>query len=237
MSGIKLSVLMPTYKNPAIGDMIKAVHEAVISKFEPGTVEFIVTEDGSGDSTPDVLKELALKYPLTLNLCSRNRGYLAVSKELYLQAKGEYLFFMDSDGEHDPNDFWRLWERMHENNCDIVVGYKINRRPYSRLLISKANNFLLGILFGIWLDDANCGFRLIKREAAQKIMPKTGNLPISSNAESFIWAKRMGLTYAQVGVRYIMQASVTFPPGLRMVPIILNAFKDLISFRLMADEP
>ena len=232
MNELKLSVLMPTYKNPMIGEIVTKAHDAIISKFEPGTVEFIVTEDGSGDSTPELLKRLAPKCGITPNLCSKNRGYLAVSKELYALAKGEYLFFMDSDGEHDPADFWLLWNEMKEKNWDIVVGYKLNRRPYSRLLISKANNFLLGMFFGIWLNDANCGFRIIKRDVAQQLVPKVGNLPIAPNAEQLVWAKRMNYRFAQVGVKHINQESVTFTPGIKMLPVLLRAFKDLLVFRL-----
>jgi len=66
-------------------------------------------------------------------------------------------------------------------------------------------------------------------------MPKTANLPVSSNAESLVWAKRMGIAYAQVGVKHMMQESVTFKPGILMLPALLRAFNDLVSFRLRAD--
>jgi len=188
---IKLSIITLVYQNEKIADYIGEIHEKVIKKFKElgiGDVEFIVAEDGSEDDTRTILRSIEKKYNLILNLGSQRRGYIGAAKEVYMQAQGEYIFFADSDRESDPGDFWKLWDKLQKDNLDIVVGYRKNRRPYYRFVITTINSFLTGMLFNVWLTDANCGFRIIKRDTVKKITPLTGNLKAAFNAEFFIAA-------------------------------------------------
>lgn len=230
---IKLSIITPVYQNEGIENYIRDVHEKIVKKFnesQGGGVEFIVAEDGSTDNTRNILRNIAEKYGLTLNLSERRRGYIKAAKELYMQAKGEYIFFTDSDHESSPDDFWKLWDKLQKENLDIVLGYKKNRRPYYRLVIALVNTFWMGILFNVWLREANSGFRLMRKSAAQKIVPLTGNLPTAYNSEFFIFAKKFKYSYGQVPVRHFPQKSLVFP--LSKIPMaVAKAFFELLKLR------
>jgi len=228
----KLSIIAPVYQNENIKDIVKDINKKISMPFKKkyGDIEFIIAEDGSTDNTRRILKAIKTKYNLTLDLFDKKRGYVAAVKKLYLRAKGEYIFFTDSDGEHDPADFWKLWKKMIKENSDIVVGYKIRRKPFYRVFISKINNLLLGILFGVWLKDANCGFRLLKRNAVERIIPGTGNLTAAYNAETLILAKRFGYRYSEVPIKHIYKESTVF--SVKKLPkTISKAFFETISLR------
>jgi len=232
-NNIELSILMPVYQNEKIEDYVREIHEKIIERFRKlniGDVEFIIAEDGSKDNTRSILKSIAQNYGLVLNLSEQRRGYIKAAKELYAQARGDYIFFTDSDHESSPDDFWKLWDKIQKENLDIVLGYKKDRRPYYRLLISLANTFLMGILFNIWLREANSGFRIMKRSAAREIIPLTGNLFTAYNSELFIIAKKLKYLYGQVPVRHFPQKSLVFP--LKKIPMaVVKAFFELVRLR------
>ncbi|MFH1423762.1 MAG: glycosyltransferase [Candidatus Nealsonbacteria bacterium] len=229
---IKLSIITLVYQNEKIEDYIREIQEKIIKRFRDlrvGGVEFIVAEDGSKDDTRAILQSIKEKYGLILNLGSQRRGYIGAAKEVYMQAKGEYIFFADSDRESDPGDFWKLWDKLQRENLDIVVGYRKSRRPYYRFFITKINGFLTGILFNVWLGDANAGFRIIKGNVARKIIPLTGNLLAAFNAEFFVIAKQLKYSYGEVPIKHFFQKSVVFP--VKKMPLtLIRAFFEL--FRL-----
>ncbi len=233
---IKLSILMPVYENEKIEELISEINNKIIQKFRKlglGEAEVIIAEDGSRDNTREILRSIQKKYDLDLNLCEHRRGYIQAVKEIYMQAKGEYIFFTDSDGEHKPSDFWLLWDKIINNSLDLVVGYKINRKPYYRVFVSRINNMLMGVLFNVWLRDSNCGFRIIKNEAVKKIIPLTGSLTVAYNAETFIYAKKMGYRYGQVPVNHTYKKSVALP--IEKIPFKLcRAFFEIFSLKLRA---
>lgn len=224
---MKLSIVTPVYQNEQIEVIIRDVHEKVRAKFQDS--EFIIAEDGSTDKTREILKSLQQKYNLTFNFCNERRGYIKAVKELYEQANGDVIFFLDSDGEHDPGDFWKLYRRL-QKGYDLVIGYKTKRRPLYRLFLSKVNNFLIGMMFGVWFRDANCGFRIMKRSFAREFIPPSGVLVAAFNAEMLVRAKHAGKAVAEVPVRHAAKASVVFRPA-KMPWVALKAFKELYNLR------
>jgi len=234
----KLSILMPVYQNEKIEVQIRAIHVKIVKPFKKiGPVEIIVAEDGSTDNTRKILKSIKKKYNLTLNLCNKRRGYIKAAKEIYAQAKGEYIFFTDSDGEHDPEDFWKLWTKFNKEKLDLVVGYKKDRKPYYRTIISKFSNVLLGIFFGVWLKDANSGFRILKNKVAKRIIPLTGTLTRAYNAETFVYAKQMGYKYGELPTKHTYQPSLALPLS-GMPKTILKGIFDLfkLKFKLLTSK-
>ncbi|MFH1445582.1 MAG: glycosyltransferase family 2 protein [Nanoarchaeota archaeon] len=228
---VKLSVILPVYQNEKVETIIKDIHEKIVKQFRSGDVEIIVAEDGSKDNTRKILKSISKKYGLTLNLCDDRRGYIKAVKEIYMQAQGDYVFFTDGDGEHDPSDFWKLWNKIQKENLDLVIGYKTFRSPFYRVFISKINNSLIGFLFGVWLRDANCGFRILKNHVVKDIIPSTGDMKIAWNAETPIRAKKKGYKYSQVPVKHFPIESVVFSK--KKLPIDLTkAFIELFKFRV-----
>lgn len=218
----KLSIITPVYQNEKIELFIKDVQEKVRSKF-PGS-EFIIAEDGSRDNTRKILASIQSKYDITLDLCDERRGYVNAVKSLYSKSCGDIIFFLDSDGEHDPSDFWNLYDKLNEG-YDIVVGYKTKRRPLYRLFISRVNNFIIGLLFNIWFKDANCGFRVMRKPIKYFVI-QSNILKSAFSVEMLVRSKYAGKSMVEVPVRHINVPSVVFSP-MKMPMVMIRSLKEL----------
>ena len=154
----KVAVIMPAYNEAgAIGQVLE---ELVPIATDEGW-EVIVVDDGSDDGTVDI----AEKKGATVLRHTQNRGYGASLKTAIMATDSDIVVFMDSDGQHDHKDIFRLLEEIDAN--DMVVGARtkdshtdFQRRPGKRVLKWFGN-----YLAKEKIPDLNSGFRAFKREA------------------------------------------------------------------------
>ena len=160
--------------------VIKEFYEKVTSKI-PGS-EFIVCEDGSTDGTKEILLKIKDRYNLTLDMRSDKRGYTNAMRDGLRAAKNPVIFFSDSDGQHDPQDFWKMYEKLSE--YDMVIGWKKDRKDeFYRLMLTRVFNGLINWRFKTKLHDSNCGFRLMNREMVNFLLKQDWRLQYCNNAE------------------------------------------------------
>lgn len=145
---------------------VRDYYHEVIQKI-PGS-EFILAEDGSTDNTKAILRKLNEEFPLRIVSGNERKGYTKAMLEGLQLAQNNIIFFSDSDGQHDPKDFWLLYN--HIDNFDIVSGHKSHRKDgWLRVFVSWGMNLLLSVFFGVKLKDANSGFKLIKKTVIEKL--------------------------------------------------------------------
>ncbi len=229
-----LSVVLPVYNEGAIIEsVIKGIYKEIIRKYPGSTL--IVAEDGSTDNTKDVLRKLRKKIPFRLAMSGKRKGYLTAVKDALMLADSELVFFSDTDGTHDPRDFWRLYERMAESGADIVAGVKENRHdPLYRLLLSRLYNFLIGITFGLWIKDSNAGFKLMKRELVKEVVPQIKYLKYGFSSELLIRARHAGKIITPVAVKHFPRKKDKpdqFALG-RIHRVVLEQLKGMIKLRV-----
>jgi glycosyltransferase involved in cell wall biosynthesis len=125
-----------------------------IRKVVPKSVEVIVVDDCSNDSTSRVAE---LGGALVLRNRSRLGQTASLRKGLSV-AKGNIIITMDADGEHDPRDIPRLMRALKRNGQCLAVGRRVALPRVSERLLSM----FLGPVLGV--SDIICGFRAIPRE-------------------------------------------------------------------------
>ena len=229
---INLSIITPTYQNETyINQVVEELYKDVVSLF-PGLCEVIIYESGSTDKTRPILINLQKKYPFKLIKTPKRVGYISQVKKLYQEAKGEILFFLDSDGECPPKAFWQLYQKYQNGNFDIITGLRIKRKPIYRVLITKIDNFFIRNLFGLKIHDANCGFRIVKTKKIKKIMVNWGKLKHNSNAEQLILANKNQLKIAEINVLHRERKSVVSPVN-KISKQVFIALLELINFRFV----
>jgi glycosyltransferase involved in cell wall biosynthesis len=132
--------------------------------------EIIVINDGSSDSTPAVLDELATKYPeLRVIHHPKNRGYGGALQSGFGAAAKDWVFYTDGDAQYDVRELSKLVEALNPD-VDLVNGYKIERHdPINRVIIGKLYQFGIRLMFGLKLADVDCDFRLIRRSVMERI--------------------------------------------------------------------
>jgi glycosyltransferase involved in cell wall biosynthesis len=164
-----LSVFFPAYNDSGTiaSLVIRALQTA--SRLTPNH-EVIVVNDGSTDSTAQILDALALVYPaLHIVTHERNRGYGAALRSGFAAASKDIVFYTDGDAQYDPGEMELLWHRMGPG-VDLVNGYKISRSdPWHRIFIGRLYHYIVKILFGLKVRDVDCDFRMMRRTIFTKV--------------------------------------------------------------------
>lgn len=132
--------------------------------------EVILVDDGSTDHT---VKEV-LKYPrswLKLIRLTKNFGQSSALAAGIDHAKGEYIVTMDGDLQNDPADIPGMLTIIESEDCDIVAGYRENRKDnyLVRKLPSILANMLIRKTTGIKIRDYGCTLRIFRSSVAKDL--------------------------------------------------------------------
>ena len=167
MSG--LTIFFPCYNDAAtIGSLVAAAD--VVGSEYTDDYEIIVVDDGSVDTSRQLLQQLQLKYPrLRLVFHDRNRGYGAALRSGFSHALKDLVFYTDGDGQYDVFELRRLLPIM-QDGVDVVNGYKIMRHdPVHRVVIGTLYFRFMRFLFNFHTRDVDCDFRLLRRRVFDTI--------------------------------------------------------------------
>jgi glycosyltransferase involved in cell wall biosynthesis len=199
-----LSVFFPAYNDSGtIASMvIRAVQ--VAAELTPD-YEVIVVNDGSGDATPEILDDLARRYPnVRVVHHEQNRGYGGALQTGFRSASKELIFYTDGDAQYDPAELRLLWARLTPE-ADLVNGYKISRAdPLHRIVIGRLYHYIVAVLFGLSVRDVDCDFRLMRRRIFERI-----NLEKTSGVICLEMMKKIedaGFTIVEVPVHHYHRA-------------------------------
>lgn len=169
-----LYIVMPAYNEAEnIEDVIKQWHP-VTEKINLSGDEcrLLIANDGSKDNTYEILCQLEGKYKYLCPIDKKNSGHGATVLFLYdyaLNQGADYVFQTDSDGQTMPDEFWQMWDNRH--NYDFQIGTRGGRQDgFSRVLVTKTLRFIVWLMFGVWVKDANTPFRLMKAERLSYVM-------------------------------------------------------------------
>jgi glycosyltransferase involved in cell wall biosynthesis len=195
----KLSLVLPAHNE---ADNIEAVVSRGLSIL-PGLVsdfEIIVVNDGSTDSTPEIINRLAAGNPAIKAVHHEvNRGYGAALTSGFAAATGDLIMFMDADRQFDIADITALVPYVP--HYDIIAGYRIRRQdPLYRKAYGKLFGIVVWILFGVRMRDVDCAFKIYRADLLKNLHLTAPGALI--NTEMLARSRRKGATVAQVGVRH-----------------------------------
>jgi glycosyltransferase involved in cell wall biosynthesis len=204
-----------------------------LSELQPRIPDFelIVAEDGSTDDTKAVLERLEKELPIRLFTSDEAKGYQQAVIDAVSFAQKEWVFIVDSDYQFAAIDFWRL-EPMRDR-YDVILGMKAPRKdPWYRVWLSWGYNFLLRFFFDVPYRDMDTGFRLIRREALEKLLPEVRHMTFFT-AEFVVRAHYAGYKIVEVPVphyeRKIGATSIFFISSL--FGICLRQFLGLLNMK------
>jgi dolichol-phosphate mannosyltransferase len=168
-------IIIPTYNE-------KENIEKIILKVFSLDVDFdiLIVDDGSPDGTANIVKEIQKSYTKNLHIVERT-GKLGLGTAYIfgfkwaLKNNYDYIFEMDADFSHDPDDLIRLYKACHEEKGDVAIGSRyikgvnIVNWPMSRLLMSFFASKYVKIITGMPIHDSTAGFKCYKRSVLEKI--------------------------------------------------------------------
>jgi len=165
-----LSVVIPIYYEEA---NIRPLYDAVTAALAPTglSYEIITVDDGSGDGSFAVLKELALADKrVRVIRFRRNFGQTAAMAAGFEASRGAVIIPMDGDLQNDPADIPLLLEKIREG-YDVVSGWRKDRQDafIKRILPSRIANGLISSMTGVHLHDYGCTLKAYRREVLEGI--------------------------------------------------------------------
>jgi dolichol-phosphate mannosyltransferase len=168
-------VIIPTYNEI---ENIEAIIKAVFSQSD--FVNILIVDDNSPDLTALKVKELQKEFP--------NRLFLELRKEKSglgtayihgfkwaLKKHYEFIFEMDADFSHDPNDLTKLYQACNENGADVAIGSRyikgvnVVNWPMNRVLMSYLASVYVRIITGMQIQDTTAGFVCYKRTVLETL--------------------------------------------------------------------
>jgi dolichol-phosphate mannosyltransferase len=172
---LKNIVIIPTYNE--IGNIESIVRKVFELK---NKFDILVVDDGSPDGTGEKVKTLQQEFPDNLFLIERKgkqglgTAYIAGFK-WSIEKKYDYIYEMDADFSHNPEDLNRLYETAIAENKDVVVGSRyvkggnVKNWPFNRILISYGASVYVRLITWMPVKDCTAGFICYKREVLETI--------------------------------------------------------------------
>lgn len=169
-------VIIPTYNERE--NIVPMVHRIMGL---PSGLHLLVVDDGSPDGTATLVQELMLQYPGRLHLEQRT-GKLGLGTAYLhgfawgLKRDYEYLFEIDADFSHNPDDLERLLAACRDQGYDLAIGSRYSTGvnvvnwPMSRVLLSYYASMYVRIITGMPVRDATAGFKCYRRKVLEAIL-------------------------------------------------------------------
>ena len=171
----KKLVIIPTYNEK---ENIREIVSAVFAL--PGNFHVLIIDDGSPDGTAAIVKEMQASAPETLHMIERSGklglGTAYLTGFRWALEKGfDYIFEMDADFSHNPQDLLRLYQACSQDGAHLAVGSRycngvsVIDWPISRIIMSYFASAYVRTVLGMRIYDTTAGFVCYKREVLETI--------------------------------------------------------------------
>ena len=168
-------VIIPTYNEK---ENVAAIIEAVF--LLPRKFDVLIIDDNSPDGTAAIVKDIQTRHEGRLHLIERpgkqglGTAYIAGFKWALSQGY-EFIFEMDADFSHNPNDLMKLYEACADGGADVAIGSRnvsgvnVVNWPMGRVLMSFYASRYVRIVTGMPINDATAGFVCYRRRVLETL--------------------------------------------------------------------
>lgn len=202
-------VVIPTYNEK---ENIEKIIRKVFSL--AGNYHILIVDDGSPDGTAAIVKSLQKEFPAQLHIVERagksglGTAYIFGFKWA-LKHGYNYIFEMDADFSHNPDDLERLYEACAKG-ADVAIGSryvrggKVKNWPWDRILISKGGAFYTKLITWMPVEDPTAGFVCYKKEVLESIpLDKVQFIGYAFQIEMKYRAWKLGFKIKEVPITFI----------------------------------
>lgn len=168
-------VVIPTYNE--IENIEPLLRDIILLQRD---FDILVVDDNSPDGTSALVEKLIIEYPDNIFLLKRTSklglgtAYIAGFKWA-LKRHYDFIFEMDADFSHNPNDLLRLYSACENENCDMAIGSRyvtgvnVVNWPINRVLLSWGASRYVRWITGMKIDDTTAGFICYRRHVLEAI--------------------------------------------------------------------
>ena len=239
-----LDVTIPVYNEERdLEECLRRLHAHLRGTF-PHSFRITVADNASTDGTLKAAERVAreLREVTVVHLAEKGRGNAL--RKVWLASPSPVLAYMDVDLSTDLAALGPLLAPLLSGHSDLAIGTRLTRnsrvvRGPKREFISRSYNFMLQSLMGAHFSDAQCGFKAIRADIAQRILPHTVDTAWFFDTELLVLAERCGLRVHEVPVDWtddpnssvdIVQTALADMRGMARVS------KDIVTGRIPVTE-
>ena len=199
----RVSVLIPAYnEEETIEQLVKAIDELFSENYRD--YEIIVIDDASTDNTLTICENLKKRIN-NLRVFSNNQNLGKTQTVLngFGKTESDIISFIDADYQYDPRDLINVINEV-KKGYDICCGNRKNRNDsFYRKLLSKGFNLLNRIMFGIKVNDVNCGLKAFRKGAMEELKLKYLDAPWFIDTETLTRAYNKKMKVTQVDINHL----------------------------------
>jgi putative flippase GtrA len=220
-----VDIVIPVYNEAH--DLAASVHRLsdYLAESFPYPYRIVVADNASTDRTWLIAEELTTDLPHVeaLHLDAKGRG--RALREAWLTSTADVVAYMDVDLSTDLKALLPLVAPLVSGHSDVAIGTRLARgsrvlRGPKREFISRSYNLLLRTVLGVSFSDAQCGFKAVRRDVADRLLPMVEDNNWFFDTELLVLAQRAGLRIHEVPVDW------TDDPG-TTVDVVATAAEDL----------
>ncbi len=221
-----ISLTVPVYnEQDALLPLFEKIRVVMDRRGEPWEIIFV--NDGSQDSSPQILDQLAAKHPeVKVVHFRRNFGQTAAMMAGFDFANGHTIIPMDGDGQNDPEDIPRMLAKLDEG-YEVCSGWRKDRQDNAlqRNLPSIMANKLISVVSGVALHDFGCSLKAYRAEVIKGVR-------LYGEMHRFlpIYAKWHGARISEIPVGHYARTTGKSKYGLERV---LKVLMDLITVKFL----
>jgi glycosyltransferase involved in cell wall biosynthesis len=220
---LQISVVVPLYDEAeSLPELVAWIDR--VMKAHHFSYEIILVDDGSKDSSWEVINSLKSKYSAVKGLrFKRNYGKSPALNEGFKMAQGNVVITMDADLQDSPDEIPELYRMIVEEKYDLVSGFKKKRYdPISKTIPSKFFNWVTRKISGIELHDFNCGLKAYRKNVIKSI-------EVYGEMHRFIpfIAKEAG--FLKIGEKVVQHQARKYGHSKFGLNRFINGFLDLLS--------
>ena len=205
---VDVEIVVPVYNEAAqLAERITALRTFLDDSFPFRTLVTVV-DNASTDDTSRVAGELAarLRGVAAMRLSRKGRGYAL--REAWSTSAAPVVAYMDVDLSTSLPALLPLVAPLLSGHRDVAIGSRLARgahvvRGPKRELISRSYNLLLKLTLRGRFSDAQCGFKALRRDTAEKLLPLVEDNEWFFDTELLVTAERLGLRIGEVPVDWV----------------------------------
>ncbi|MEX2226525.1 MAG: dolichyl-phosphate beta-glucosyltransferase [Dehalococcoidia bacterium] len=233
-----VDLVIPCYNEERVlAQSVEALRAWCIEHLAAYRWRIVVADNASRDGTLDVAKRLAAEDPDGIGYIHLDRkGRGRALTRAWLESSADAMCYMDVDLSTDLSMILPLLGGVLEEGYDVAYGSRVSRRSdiersIKREVNSRAFILLIKALFWTKFSDAQCGFKAIRREAAQALLPHVRDGEWFWDTELLVLAEKNGYRLKEVPVKWVEDPDtrVKFPDDIiKMVSgLVRLRFRDL----------
>jgi putative flippase GtrA len=203
-----LDVVIPVFnEEDDLEPCVRRLHAHLSGTF-PYPFRITVADNASTDLTPAVAKALAAELPEVESFRLEQKGRGRALRTVWTASDAPVLAYMDVDLSTDLNALLPLVAPLISGHSDLAIGSRLARssrvvRGAKREFISRAYNLILRGSLAARFSDAQCGFKAIRADVAQQLLPMVEDSGWFFDTEMLVLAERAGLRIHEVPVDWV----------------------------------